>query len=357
MFSPRGQGAEELLTRPPFGRRNEREFLRLVNVLTAHHLRGCPEYARIWPEAKVAATIEEAPFLHAEVFKQLKLKTQTRGIDHQRTLRSSATGKGDSSMIALDSYSNLLQSRSAGLILAEFIGPDRQPLFILDNLNASLRKDEISARFAAAMSLCPLSSEIVFLLSDPDEPLSVEWNEFLKGSRDHRSLIVYGSTWILWNAWKKEKMPDGLRRKLKNIRIQFVHSGGWKKLEAEKVSRREFDRRLLTGTHPESKVLDFYGLAEQPGMVFPFCRYQFRHLPLWADLVVRDIYSLRPTPPGVTGQLQFINLLAYGAPYHSVLTEDLGKLVPGRCPCGREGKRFVFLGRIPQAALRGCANV
>jgi hypothetical protein len=52
-----------------------------------------------------------------------------------------------------------------------------------------------------------------------------------------------------------------------------------------------------------------------------------------------------------------MNLLAWGAPYHNVLTEDLGKLVPGECDCGRKGKRFEFVGRVPKAEMRGCANV
>jgi Acyl-protein synthetase, LuxE len=55
--------------------------------------------------------------------------------------------------------------------------------------------------------------------------------------------------------------------------------------------------------------------------------------------------------------LQLLNVLAHGAPYHSVLTEDLGRLAEGQCPCGRPGRRFQLLGRVPKAELRGCANV
>ena len=49
--------------------------------------------------------------------------------------------------------------------------------------------------------------------------------------------------------------------------------------------------------------------------------------------------------------------LARGAPYFSVLTEDLGRIVPGDCACGRSGRRFELLGRVPKAEIRGCANV
>jgi hypothetical protein len=60
---------------------------------------------------------------------------------------------------------------------------------------------------------------------------------------------------------------------------------------------------------------------------------------------------------GKSGMLQLLNPLAYGAPYHSVLTEDLGRIIPGTCACGRAGRQFELLGRVPKAELRGCANV
>jgi len=77
---------------------------------------------------------------------------------------------------------------------------------------------------------------------------------------------------------------------------------------------------------------------------------------VWADIVVRDPISLAPLE-GEPGLLQLLNVLAVGAPYHSVLTEDTGRVVPGACPCGRSGKRFELLGRLPKAEVRGCANV
>jgi hypothetical protein len=72
--------------------------------------------------------------------------------------------------------------------------------------------------------------------------------------------------------------------------------------------------------------------------------------------LVRDSWTLESLV-GEPGQLQLMNTLARGAPYHNVLTEDLGRIVPGNCPCGRSGTRFELLGRVPKAEVRGCANV
>ena len=128
------------------------------------------------------------------------------------------------------------------------------------------------------------------------------------------------------------------------------------KVEAQKVDRESFDATLLRDLDPSSRVVDYYGLVEQVGVIYPLCEAGYRHVPAWADVVVRDTATLRPLT-GEPGQLQLMNVLAWGAPYHSVLTEDVGRIVPGACPCERQGPRFELLGRLPKAELRGCANV
>lgn len=151
-------------------------------------------------------------------------------------------------------------------------------------------------------------------------------------------------------------MPDTVRARLRGKRIHFVHSGGWKKMEAMRVDRAEFDGALTRDLDPASRVIDYYGLVEQVGVIYPLCEYGVRHVPVWAEVLVRDPYSLCSVE-GQPGQIQLMNVLAHGAPYHSVLSEDMGRIVPGACKCGRSGKRFELLGRMPHAELRGCANV
>jgi len=113
---------------------------------------------------------------------------------------------------------------------------------------------------------------------------------------------------------------------------------------------------MLRGLSADSKVIDYYGLVEQVGVIYPLCELGFRHAPRWSAVIVRNPWTMQPMVAG-EGLLQLVNVLAWGAPYHSVLTEDLGRLVPGECPCGRAGTRFELLGRAPNVEMRGCANV
>lgn len=343
----------KLLDRPPFGDREEPLFLREMIALTRHHLEGSLEYRRMWPSWSNASQVEDLPFVHVSVFKHLLLRTGTGG--GQRVLRSSGTSGAAASRIALDDESSALQSRSSTKILADFVGEEAVPLLVVDHSSSLRQRGEISARVAAAMSLRPLATSITFLLADAGDPSSVKWNEVADAATQSRHLRIYGFTTALWQAWRAG-MPEAVASMMRETRIDFVHSGGWKRLEEERVSRDDFDALLLGNCGTGSRIVDYYGLVEQVGVVFPLCGAGYRHVPAWAEVVVRDPYTLAPLAHE-TGMLQLLNVLPRGAPYHSVLTEDLGRIAEGECSCGRRGTRFELLGRVPKAEMRGCANV
>lgn len=345
-----------LLERAPYGPRDDAAFLREANQLSRHHLAGCPQYARIWKGWREAGNVEELPYLHVGLFKHIHFQTTLEGGRHERILKSSATSSGVPSLIHLDTRSSQLQAKSSTLILQDFLGEKPRPLVILDSAKSLLQRGEVSARVAAAMSLRPLSSDIYFLLEESENPASSKWESLACVFEKNETILVYGFTHMLWQIWGRGQIPPAIRAVLAQRQIHFVHSGGWKKLEAMKVQPEEFERGLLGLAGPGSQVLDFYGLVEQVGIIYPQCQKGFRHVPNWAEVVVRDPLTLRPLAKEA-GLLQLINTLAWGAPYHSVLTEDLGQLVPGACACGRSGRKFQLLGRLPKAEARGCANV
>lgn len=345
----------ELLELAPYGPRQDERLLAELNALTARHRGGCAPYAAMTRGA-AAVHLHELPQLHVAVFKHVDLRTEAADIRHQRTLLSSATSSGVSSRIALDAQSSLLQSRSVVRILADFVGEQRRPLLILDSSRSLRSRRQVSARIAAALGLQPLSSEVRFLLDDAGDATTMRWEVLSELLADHDELLVYGFTWILWLAWGAAAMPAEVRQALRGKTIHFVHSGGWKRLEQERVDRARLDGALLADLAPGSQVIDYYGLVEQIGIIYPLCAHGSRHVPVWADVIVRDPWTGAALEEG-EGQLQLLNTLALGAPYHSVLTEDVGRLLPGACPCGRSGRRFELIGRIPKAEVRGCANV
>lgn len=350
----------DLLSLTPYGPRDDAAFLEEMNALTAHHASLCPEFAAaIGVSDDVtfvpAERIEDVPFLHVGLFKRMKLVTAASDSRIVRTVLSSSTS-GTASQIQVDEKSSRLQAKSAEAILRDFIGSAQRPLLVLDSVQSLRMRNEFSARVMAAMSLKPFATEFFFLLKDPSDPASLQTKQLECALKYGGDLLVYGFSWMLWAGWCQAKLPDELKTELRSRRICFVHSGGWKKLEHAQVPRVVFDQSLLADAAPGSIVLDYYGLVEQMGVIFPLCPEGARHVPLWADVIVRDSWTGTPLAEG-EGQLQLLNVISWGTPCHSVLTEDMGCLLPGNCPCGRQGRRFELLGRVPRAEIRGCANV
>jgi hypothetical protein len=137
----------------------------------------------------------------------------------------------------------------------------------------------------------------------------------------------------------------------------LVHSGGWKKLQDSAVSSQEFRTRFRSEMKL-SRIYNFYGMAEQVGGVYLEGEDGYFYPPNFGDVIVRDPVTLKELPVGEVGILQVLSALPLSYPGHSLLTEDLGvvhAIDPGTC--GRLGKAFSVLGRLPRAELRGCSDV
>lgn len=340
----------------PYAPRDDEALLAELVELTEWHRRGCEPYARMWPEWSGAARLDQIPYVHVSAFKLLDLVTTADGIEHQRTLLSSATTSGVSSRVALDARSSHLQAASSEAILRDFVGDDLRPLVVLDDPRALRGRDGVSARVAAALSLRPLATDVHFVASRVGAAeATIDWDKVRAVLSTDDAILVYGFTWILWVAFGAGGMPEDVAEALRSTRVAFVHSGGWKRLEQQAVSEADFAATLSATAAVGSTITDFYGLVEQVGVIYPICEAGRRHVPRWAAVVVRDPWTLEPTDgPGI---IQSMNPLAWGGPYHSVLTEDLGRVHSDACRCGRAGATFDLLGRVPRAEVRGCANV
>jgi hypothetical protein len=148
---------------------------------------------------------------------------------------------------------------------------------------------------------------------------------------------------------------DGQKLDLSNAIL--IHSGGWKKLQEIAVGNAEF-RLRLTKVCGLKRVYNFYGMVEQVGSVYLEGEDGYLYPPNFADVIVRDPQTFEAQPVGKPGLIQVVSALPLSYPGHSILTEDLG-VIEGidDSACGRRGKYFSVLGRVPKAELRGCSDV
>jgi hypothetical protein len=331
-----------------------------LSTLLEHHRARCPGYARLvedWQRDNARPlSPENYPFVPVTVFKEYDLRSTS---DAVIDVRSSATTSGMSARIAVDKATGKRQNLSATKVLADFIGEKQRPYLVFDLEKTVRGSESMSARGAAILGLAHLASSFHFVMREEDGELVVDRRALTNAltSIGGEPFIAYGFTYLLYQA--QEQLQESPLTANAHPDSVFLHSGGWKKLMALAVDKGTFNAAIARpwGLAP-ANVIDFYGAVEQVGVPYPDCAQGLKHVPYWADVIIRRSDSLEPAPPGETGLLQLMNCLPLSAPNHSVLTEDMGRIVvEDGCGCGRRGKAFEFMGRAPRSEVRGCSDV
>ena len=335
--------------------------LQLAELLE-HHRARCPGYARLvadWQRYSVdgATMVEQYPFVPVTLFKEYDLRSSD---EPGMTVRSSATTAAATSRIFIDKPTKRRQSLSANRILSDFIGATPRPYLVFDVESTVRGHDSLSARGAAILSLSHLATDFYFVMKHGADGGLVLDRQALDRALDavgKGPFMAYGFTYILFQVHQELASIHGLPKAHSDSVL--LHSGGWKRMTSLMVEKPEFNRAIAQVWElPPTQVVDFYGSVEQIGMPYPDCTEGFKHVPYWADVIVRSADTLTPAAPGGRGLMQLVNCLPLSSPNHSVLTEDMGEIVvEDGCGCGRRGKAFIFHGRAPRAEIRGCSDV
>jgi hypothetical protein len=269
-----------------------------------------------------------------------------------KTLSSSGTS-GTQSRIFLNKENSRNQSQALKELFQEKFGGERLPMIILDSQEQLRSSTSTNARRAAVVGFSAFSSERLFPLG---EDFEIDWDKIRKfiAKRAAEQVVLFGFTFLLWEhlvlnnrAKKTFELPRGV----------ILHGGGWKKLEGLGISKIDFKVKMkeITGV---SKVIDYYGMAEQAGSIFFECESGFFHESKFSTVIVRDPYSLLPLEIGKLGLVQVISKLPTSYPGHSILTQDLGMMHGvDDCPCKRPSRYFSIEGRMPNSQVRGCSDV
>lgn len=347
-----------LFDRPQYSLSREeksRLLLEELNRLTRKHRLGCPAYARLLdmlhPGSAEAGRLSEVPYLPVGLFKSHKLVSVPEE-EIFRVLASSGTTGQQVSRIYLDRETADRQTRALASIMTYLLGPRRLPMIIVDAREILRDRSLFSARAVGILGMLSFGRDHVYVLDEAMRLVPGRVEAFL--SQHGRSpFLIFGFTYMIWENLYKQGRTAGFDLS----HGVLVHSGGWKKLAEEAVDNDTFKSRLREATGL-SRVYNFYGMVEQVGSVFLEGEDGFLHAPNFADVIVRDPKTWREAPVGQVGVLQVLSALPGSYPGHSILTEDLGVLRgEDNSTCGRRGRFFSVMGRVPEAELRGCSDI
>lgn len=300
------------------------------------------------------------PFIPVGMFKEFDLMTCSQE-EVARVLNSSATTTGRPSRIHLDRGTARRQSQALVSTLKSYLGAERRPLLIIDSSEVNGRQETLTARGAAVRGISSFGRDIGYALrrtGDSQENLELDLQAVLSFQERHRGeeILAYGFTYIIWTRFVRELREKGVSLDMPGLKL--LHSGGWKKLTAQSVSKEEFSEgtAAVFGSKPEN-VMDFYGMVEQVGVVFIDCHCGNKHVPDFSEVIIRDFSTLQEVEPGGRGLIEVMSALGTSYPSQAILTEDVGELAGvDDCPCGRKGKYFRFLSRVQKSETRGCGD-
>jgi hypothetical protein len=267
-------------------------------------------------------------------------------------MRSSGTA-GQYSQIFLDKETAQKQTRALVDIFTDAFGKSRFPMLVIDAESTVKDRLKFSARTAAINGFSMFSRERCFALDDNMVPDYARIRAFLEQNGE-KPIFVFGFTFLIWNALVKELRRAGERLNLD--RAFILHGGGWKKLEAEKVSNAAF-KAALQETTGCVNVRNYYGMVEQTGTIFMECEAGRMHACAQGSALIRDPQSHAVLGKGQTGLIQVFSTIQDSYPGHSLLTEDVGRVYAGEsCSCGRPGTIIEIDGRLARAEVRGCSD-
>jgi Acyl-protein synthetase, LuxE len=325
-----------------------------LNALTLHHKGRCKLYAdyveSMFPNTQVTR-LDQVPFLPVRAFKDFDIKSIPDD-EVFKTMRSSGT-TGKQSQIFLDKETAQKQSLALVEGFGDHFGNRRFPMLIIDAESTVKDRLKFSARTAAINGFSMFSRGRCFALNEDMKPDFDRIRSFLAENADKR-IFVFGFTFLIWSVFIQELQRLGETLPLENS--FFLHGGGWKKLEAEKVSGAAF-KEAIRQTASCTAVHNYYGMVEQTGTIFIECENGRLHAARQSGALTRDPAAHTPLEHGRTGLLQIFSTIQFSYPGHSLLTEDVGRTYAGNeCPCGREGTIIEIDGRLARAEVRGCSD-
>jgi hypothetical protein len=325
-----------------------------LDRLTALHRGRSQAYRRMLDAQAIgdrgSGRASEVPWIPVSLFKSMELRSIP---DEQvfKVMTSSGTTGQVPSRIFLDVETARLQTQALSSIVTHFVGKQRLPMLVVDHPGVVRDRRSFSARGAGILGMLPFGRDHLYVLDDDmrlDRDALGSWLMAHEG----QELLVFGFTFMVW-----QDFLEPLRSAHIDLsRATLIHSGGWKKLQDRAVSRDAFRKGLLDAFGLQ-RVHDFYGMVEQVGSIFFACEAGYFHPPNFADVIVRDTVTWQPVGPGAHGVIEVVSLLPHSYPGHALLTEDLG-VIHGEddCACGRLGRWFEVLGRVPKAEIRGCSD-
>ena len=330
-------------------------LLESLKELTRHHHEKCDLYRwyvdSLFKDFRKAQFLEDLPWLPVRAFKENILKSIP---DNQvfKTMLSSGT-QGIQSKILLDKGNAKAQQLKLIETFVNVFGGDRCPMLVIDTESTIKDRNYFSARAAAIHGFSIFSRDREFALNI-DMKLDIKRVESFLERHSGQKIFIFGFTFVVFEHLIRQLERSGRNLNLTNAFL--LHGGGWKKIEAKKISNRDFKSRIFDVIRC-SRIHNYYGMIEQTGAIYIECEYGNMHAPNGSNFLIRSSRDFVTAEEGESGLIQIFSDIQTSYPGHSLLSEDIGISFPfSTCSCGSQGQILNVLGRAERSEVRGCSD-
>ena len=130
--------------------------------------------------------------------------------------------------------------------------------------------------------------------------------------------------------------------------------GGWKGKAGQAIPKAELYAKAvrLLGIADE-RLRDGFGSVEHCIPYVECAKHEF-HAPIWSEVIIRDVATLKPIGLDAVGFLSFVSPYMTSMPGHAVTMGDLASLHTN-CACGNPRPYFRLHGRAGTTQNKSCA--
>jgi len=286
--------------------------------------------------------------LLSKPYNKLIMKTTSSGTGGAKTLSGFDISSGICGLFML-----LRVFRFHGLISL------RRTNYVILGYQPDKSNQTAMAKALKAVTLFAPAAKTVYALSVIDGEYQVNTDGIVEAisefGRQNRPVRIVG-----FPAYFKMLLDElnGRSIKLKlHENSKVLLGGGWKAFFADAVSKDElYHMANETLGVSRKNFKDHFSTAEHP-INYVSCECNRFHIPVFSRVVIRDVKTLTPVPPGTPGLLNLITPLLSSMPYGSILTDDIAVLIDGGgCGCGSVSPYFELIGRVGLASVKTCAQ-
>ena len=117
-------------------------------------------------------------------------------------------------------------------------------------------------------------------------------------------------------------------------KAQLLHSGGWKRLQRQSVTQDVFNQGVSSVFGcSTNRIIDYYGMVENVGVIYPDCEYGNKHVPAFADVIIRDPLTLAAVQVGQKGLIQVCSVLPTSFPVFFKSCQFVTSFTIASLPC------------------------